>query len=85
MTDGGKAMEAKVHVEDPGAFTTPWDAIQRYKRVEPVVAENVPPIENDATSAVGTAGPLLEVTCSESPVHYYGDMLPVPQADKPDF
>jgi len=56
MTDGGKAMEARVHVEDPGAFTMPWDAVQRYKRVEPIVAENIPPVENDATSAVGRRG-----------------------------
>jgi hypothetical protein len=85
LVDGGKAMEATLHVEDPGAFTMPWDAVQRYRRIEPRVAENVPPIANDATSAVSEAGPLLEVTCSESPVHYYGDMLPVPQAAKPDF
>jgi hypothetical protein len=36
----------QVHVEDPGAFTTPWNAIQRYLRVddggmiEMVCAEN---------------------------------------------
>ena len=35
MTDGGKALEVDLHVEDPGAFTTPWNAIQRYRRVEP--------------------------------------------------
>jgi hypothetical protein len=34
MIDGGKTLEVNVHVEDPGAFTTPWDAIQRYRRVE---------------------------------------------------
>ncbi|MDE2475941.1 MAG: hypothetical protein KGO48_12890 [Alphaproteobacteria bacterium] len=34
MIDGGKTLEVKIHVEDPGAFTTPWDAIQRYQRVE---------------------------------------------------
>jgi hypothetical protein len=34
------------HVEDPGAFTVPWNAIQRYRRVddgpmiEMVCAEN---------------------------------------------
>src|SRR5207302_10111358 len=27
MIDGGKTMEAQLHVEDPGAFTTPWHAI----------------------------------------------------------
>jgi hypothetical protein len=34
MLDGGKTLEVRIHVEDPGAFTTPWDAIQRYRRVE---------------------------------------------------
>jgi hypothetical protein len=34
MIDGGKTLEVNVHVEDPGAFTTPWNAIQRYRRVE---------------------------------------------------
>ncbi len=31
---GGKGLEVNVHVEDPGAFTTPWNAIQRYRRSE---------------------------------------------------
>ena len=35
MTEGGKALEVDLHVEDTGAFTTPWNAIQRYRRVEP--------------------------------------------------
>jgi len=34
MIDGGKTLEAKVHVEDPGAFTTVWRGMQRYRRVE---------------------------------------------------
>src|SRR5262249_39077785 len=46
MIDGGKTLEVNVHVEDPGAFTTPWNAIQRYRRneqgpqFESVCAEN---------------------------------------------
>src|SRR5215813_542957 len=46
MIDQGKTLEVNVHVEDPGAFTTPWNAIQRYRRVdrgplsEVVCAEN---------------------------------------------
>ena len=46
MIDDGKVLEVNVHVEDPGAFTTPWNAIQRYRRmdrnpfVENVCAEN---------------------------------------------
>src|SRR6185312_7736188 len=33
IIEGGKTLEASVHVEDPGAFTTPWNAMQRYRRV----------------------------------------------------
>ncbi|HEX3485261.1 MAG TPA: hypothetical protein VHT51_09385, partial [Micropepsaceae bacterium] len=43
VIEGGKTLEAKIHVEDPGAFTMPWDGIQRYRRVEPGVAENITP------------------------------------------
>lgn len=35
MTNDGKELEATIHVEDGGAFTTPWNAIQRWRRVEP--------------------------------------------------
>jgi hypothetical protein len=34
MINAGKTMQVDVNVEDPGAFTTPWDAIQRYRRVD---------------------------------------------------
>src|SRR6267142_6946871 len=34
MIDGGKTLQVDVHVEDPGAFTTPWNTIQRYTRAE---------------------------------------------------
>ena len=34
LIEGGKAIEAIATVEDPGAFTTPWRAMQRYRRVE---------------------------------------------------
>jgi hypothetical protein len=46
MVDNGRTLEVNVHVEDPGAFTTPWNAIQRYRRTssgplsEVVCAEN---------------------------------------------
>jgi len=45
LINDGKTIEVNVHVEDPGAFTTPWDAIQRYRRTdtaweEMVCAEN---------------------------------------------
>ena len=34
IIEDGKTLEVKVHVEDPGAFTTPWDVSQRYARSE---------------------------------------------------
>jgi hypothetical protein len=34
MIDAGKTLEVNAHVEDAGAFTTPWNAIQRYRRVD---------------------------------------------------
>jgi hypothetical protein len=41
IVDDGKALEASAYVEDPGAFTTPWTGLQRYRR-----AEQGPLIEN---------------------------------------
>lgn len=85
MTQGGMGMEASLHVEDPGAFTTPWDAMQRYKRVEPGVAE--PKEEANLLSSTADAGPLLESSCKENPNGLFGaeGALPIPQTDKPDF
>jgi hypothetical protein len=34
LVDAGRTLEVNAHVEDAGAFTTPWNAIQRYRRVE---------------------------------------------------
>jgi hypothetical protein len=35
LMPGAKAIEITVTVDDPGAFTTPWTAMQRFRRVEP--------------------------------------------------
>jgi hypothetical protein len=46
MIDGGKTLEDFITVEDPGIFTTPWPAAQRFRRennsphVEDICAEN---------------------------------------------
>jgi hypothetical protein len=46
IVDDGKALEATAQVEDPGAFTMPWNAMQHYRRAdrgpmgEQVCAEN---------------------------------------------
>ena len=43
----GKTVDVTVHVEDPGAFTTPWKAIQRWRRVEDAPILTVPCNENN--------------------------------------
>jgi hypothetical protein len=85
MTNGGMTMEVNLHVEDPGAFTTPWDAIQRYRRVEPGVADVKEAF--NALSSTSAAGPILESSCAENPNSLFGaeGALPIPQTDKPDF
>jgi hypothetical protein len=45
LLNSGKAMEVLIMVDDPGAFTTPWSAVQRFRRVprewtEDICAEN---------------------------------------------
>jgi hypothetical protein len=45
LLNGGKAMEVLIVVDDSGAFTTPWSAVQRFRRVprewtEDICAEN---------------------------------------------
>jgi hypothetical protein len=62
MLDGGKTLEAKITVEDPGAFTTPWSARQRWKRregdtiIELICAEN----PTDFFNNENVAGPIPE-------------------------
>jgi hypothetical protein len=62
MLDGGKTLEVKITVEDPGAFTTPWSARQRWKRregdtiIELICAEN----PTDFFNNENVAGPIPE-------------------------
>ncbi len=86
MSDDGRRLEVSLHVEDPGAFTTPWDAVQRYRRVEPRVAEP-PKRADDFLSAAGVAGPMLESSCAENPHGLFDapGTLPIPSADRADF
>jgi hypothetical protein len=85
IIDAGKTLEVNLTVEDTGAFTMPWNAIQRYHRVEPGVAENNEPF--NPVSSSDTAGPMLEASCAENPdVSLFGEgALPIPTANKPDF
>ena len=85
LVDGGKTLEANVHVEDPGAFTMPWDAIQRYRLFEAAAAKV--PVERLAQLATPAEGPLTEAICAENPNSFFVGMpaMPIPQAVVPDF
>jgi hypothetical protein len=48
MINNGGGLEVDVHVEDPGAFTMPWNAVQRYRRVKEKFLESVC-AENNST------------------------------------
>ena len=48
LIEDGKTLEVSVTVEDPGAFTTPWSATQRYRRVQRAPIEEQPCAENNS-------------------------------------
>lgn len=85
MIQNGDVLEVNVRVEDPGAFTMPWNAIQRYHRMEPGRAENHEAFNPVSSSDV--AGPMLEASCAENnDLSFFGPgVLPIPQTTKPDF
>jgi hypothetical protein len=49
LVDGGKAIEASVRVEDPGAFTMAWNARQHYRRSDTGPQTESSCAENNAT------------------------------------
>jgi hypothetical protein len=85
LTDGGEGLQTDVHIEDPGAFTMPWNAIQRYRQFEAAVAKV--PIERLTQLATPEKGPLTEAFCAENPHPVLPgiEALAIPQADVPDF
>src|SRR5204862_2467099 len=69
LIDGGKILEANVHVEDPGAFTMPWDAIQRYRLFEAAVAKV--PVAQIPMLSTPAEGPLPEAIGAENPNSFF--------------
>jgi hypothetical protein len=69
LVDGGEALDVRVHVEDPGAFTMPWNAGQRYRRDQR--KEEVPLHEM--------------VCAENNEHHFNQGLVPIPQADKVEF
>jgi hypothetical protein len=43
LIEGGRGLELKVHVEDPGAFKEPYELMKHYKQVEAAWIEVVCP------------------------------------------
>ena len=85
LIENGNVLEANIHIEDPGAFTMPWDAIQRFRQYEAAVRKM--PIERIAQLASAPEGPLTEMICADNPSSFFSDAsaLPIPQAVVPDF
>jgi len=85
LIEGGNVLEANVHVEDPGAFTTPWDGIQHFRQYEAAVRKM--PIERLAQLASVAEGPLTEQVCADNPNSFFSNTgaRPIPQAATPDF
>jgi hypothetical protein len=86
LIEDGKVLEANIHVEDPGAFTMPWDAIQRFRQYEAAVAKV--PIERLVQLASAPEGPLVEMSCTDNPNSFKFpgiSALPIPEAVVPDF
>jgi hypothetical protein len=85
LIEDGKVLEVNVHIEDPDAFTMPWDAIQRFRQYEAAVRKV--PVERLAQLASAPEGPLVEMNCADNPNSYFPGTaaLPIPQAIAPDF
>jgi hypothetical protein len=85
LIEDGNVLQADLHVEDPGAFTMPWDAIQRFRQYEAAVRKV--PVERMAQLASVKEGPLPEMICADNPNSFFPGVVapPIPQTVKPDF
>jgi hypothetical protein len=85
LIEDGKVLEANIHVEDPGAFTMPWNGIQRFRQYEAAVRKI--PIERIAQLASVPEGPMQEMICADNPNSFLPGTgaKPIPQTVAPDF
>ena len=85
LIEDGKVLQADIRVEDPGAFTMPWNAVQRFRQYEKAVREM--PIDKIAQLASVPEGPLSELVCADNPNSFFSgsNALPLPTATTPDF
>jgi hypothetical protein len=85
LTGDGKELEATVRVEDPGAFTTPWTGIQRFRQYEAAVRQMQ--VQGIPQLASAPEGPMQELVCADNPSSFFTgqDAMPIPQTTVPDF
>jgi hypothetical protein len=85
LIEGGQVLEANVHVEDPGAFTMPWDATQHFRQYEAAVRKM--PIDRIVQLASVPEGPMTEQICADNPNSTAPGTSapPIPVAAVPDF
>jgi hypothetical protein len=78
-------LAANVHVEEPGAFTTPWNAIRRVRQSEAAVRQVG--IAHIAQLVSAPEGPFPELICADNPNSFFPgtSTLPIPQAVASDF
>ena len=85
LLDGGKEMQVDLHVEDPGAFTTPWNAIMRYRKYEIVATNAKSAGKQIAVLATPDDGPLIEAVCDSRNALQFVPGAHIVEAKTPDF
>ena len=85
LIEDGNVLEVNIHVEDRGAFTMPWDAIQRFRQYEATMRQI--PVERIVQLGAPAEGPLQEESCADNPNAFFPGTvsLPLRQAVAPDF
>jgi hypothetical protein len=81
IIDGGKKLQVKIHVEDQGAFTTPWSAIQRFDRFEGSAESDGRMVENPCAESAS----LPHFDWGNYGLSHVADLVPVPRDETPNF
>ena len=85
LIDGGKEMQVDLHVEDAGAFTTPWNAVMRYRKYELVATNAQKTGAMIAVLATPDEGPLIEAVCDSRNALQFVPDASLDEAKTPDF
>ena len=87
MTDAGKRLRVDIHVEDPGAFTTPWNAVQRFAIWHPKGGNSAADRSNGTLyeSACAESAGLEQFTAGNYGATHTSDVATVPIAGRSDF